>query len=433
MRTFKKILIGGAALVAVLAVAGLALTHQGEIATQASIPSADFTPQQIAKGKLLAAMGDCAVCHTAANGKTNAGGLAMPSPFGTIYTSNITPDMQTGIGSWTYEAFERAMRHGVDREGQYLYPAFPYTAFSRVTDEDMKDLYAFLMSEPAVSNEAPKTALNFPYNVRRGIAAWNWLNLKPGVVADDAQQAPEWKRGAYLVEGLGHCSACHTPRNGMAAEKTGEFHFAGGSAEGWDAPALTSKSASPLPWTKGDLVEYMKTGFSERHSVAAGPMAPVAHGLSQQSDADIDAIATYLMSYRDADAAPGDAKALIEEKTAKPRLALDTEGYRLYQGACIACHRADPSASTFGVRPQLALSTSLHSASPDNAIMAVLEGVQNPAHADLGTMPAFRHALSDAQIATLLNTMRMQYGVDGWKDLPAKVGQLRKQTAAQTH
>ena len=120
MRTFKKILIGGAALVAVLAVAGLALTHQGEIATQASIPSADFTPQQIAKGKLLAAMGDCAVCHTAANGKTNAGGLAMPSPFGTIYTSNITPDMQTGIGSWTYEAFERAMRDGVDREGQYL-------------------------------------------------------------------------------------------------------------------------------------------------------------------------------------------------------------------------------------------------------------------------------------------------------------------------
>jgi mono/diheme cytochrome c family protein len=294
----------------------------------------------------------------------------------------------------------------------------------------MKALYAFLMSEPAVENEAPKTALNFPYNVRRGIAAWNWLYLKPGVVKDDEKQAPEWNRGAYLVEGLGHCSACHTPRNGLAAEKTGEFHLTGGSAEGWDAPALTDKTASPLPWTKQDLVDYMKTGFSARHSVAAGPMAPVAHGLSQQSDADLDAIATYLMSYRKADAAPGDAKALIEEKTAKPKLALDAEGYRLYQGACMACHKADPSGSSFGVRPQLALSTSLHSASPDNAIMAVLEGVQHPAHADLGTMPAFRHALSDAQIATLLNTMRAQYGVDEWKDLPAKVGQLRKQTQA---
>ncbi|MDR2297651.1 MAG: cytochrome c [Comamonas sp.] len=430
MKAFKKIVLGGAALVVVLAAAGLALTHQGEIAPQASIPTAEFSPQQIAKGKLLAAMGDCAVCHTAANGKTNAGGLAMPSPFGTIYTSNITPDAKTGIGGWSFEAFERAMRHGVDREGQYLYPAFPYTAFSRVTDEDMKSLYAFLMSEPAVENEPPKTALNFPYNVRRGIAAWNWLYLKPGVVKDDEQQAPEWNRGAYLVEGLGHCSACHTPRNELAAEKTGEFHLTGGSAEGWDAPALTDKTASPLPWTKQDLVDYMKTGFSARHSVAAGPMAPVAHGLSQQSDTDIDAIATYLMSYRKADAAPGDAKALIAEKTAKPKLALDSEGYRLYQGACMACHKADPSGSTFGVRPQLALSTSLHSASPDNAIMAVLEGVQKPAHAELGTMPAFRHALSDAQIATLLNTMRAQYGVAEWSDLKSKVGKLRQQTAA---
>ncbi|WP_417284830.1 c-type cytochrome [Comamonas sp.] len=433
MNTFKKIVVGGAALVVLLAAAGLALTHQGEISAQTSIPTAEFSPQQIAKGKLLAAMGDCAVCHTAPNGKTNAGGLAMPSPFGTIYTSNITPDAQTGIGGWSYEAFERAMRHGVDREGNYLYPAFPYTAFSRVTDEDMQSLYAYLMSEPAVEYAPPKTELNFPYNVRRGIAAWNWLYLKPGVVKDDEKQPPEWNRGAYLVEGLGHCSACHTPRNGLAAEKTGEFHLTGGSAEGWDAPALTSQSPSPLPWTKADLITYMKTGFSERHGVAAGPMAPVAHGLSQQSDADLDAVATYLMSYRDANAAPGDARAMIKEKTATPKLALDAEGYRLYQGACMACHRADPSASTFGVRPQLALSTSLHATSPDNAIMAVLEGVQKPAHADLGTMPAFRHALSDAQIATLLNTMRAQYGMGEWSDLPNQVGKLRKQTAAQTH
>ena len=427
MKTFKKIVLGGAALVVVLAAAGLALTHQGEIAPQASIPTAEFSPQQIAKGKLLAAMGDCAVCHTAPNGKTNAGGLAMPSPFGTIYTSNITPDLQTGIGSWNYEAFERAMRHGVDREGQYLYPAFPYTAFSRVTDEDMKALYAFLMSEPAVENEAPKTTLNFPYNVRRGIAAWNWLYLKPGVVKDDEKQAPEWNRGAYLVEGLGHCSACHTPRNGLAAEKTGADHFAGGSAEGWDAPALTAKSASPLPWTKDDLVTYMKTGFSARHSVAAGPMAPVAHGLSQQSDADLDAIATYLMSYRKADAAPGDAKALIEEKTAKPKLALDAEGYRLYQGACMACHHDGDGPRLLGVNVPLALNSNLHSDRPDNLLQVIVHGIREPAARDIGFMPGFGHALSDAQITELAGYMRQRYapGRPAWRDVPEALARVR--------
>ena len=161
--------------------------------------------------------------------------------------------------------------------------------------------------------------------------------------------------------------------------------------------------------------------------------ASVMAATAAANTADINAIATYLMSYRDADAAPGDAQALIKEKTATAKLPLDSEGYRLYQGACMGCHRADPSASTFGVRPQLALSTSLHAASPDNAILAVLEGVQKPAHADLGTMPAFRHALSDAQIATLLNTMRAQYGVKAWKDLPGQVTKLRHETAAQAH
>ena len=432
MSTFKKIVVGGAALVVVAAAAGLALTHQGEIAPQASLPTADFTPQQITKGKLLAAMGDCAVCHTASNGKTNAGGLPMPSPFGTIYTSNITPDMQTGIGGWSYEAFERAMRHGVDREGQYLYPAFPYTAFSRVTDEDMKALYAYLMSEPAVENTPPQTALKFPYNVRRGIAAWNWLNLKPGVVKDDEQKPPEWNRGAYLVEGLGHCSACHTPRDSMAAEKTGEFHFAGGSAEGWDAPALTSATASPLPWTAEDLMQYFRTGFSERHGVAAGPMAPVAHGLAQQSDEDLKALTTYLMSFKDAKAEPGDAAALVSKAHEARNVPMDTQGLRLYEGACMSCHSSDVknqlTDTNFGSRPQLALNTNMHAASANNAVRALLEGIQSPAHADLGTMPSMRHALSDQQIAALLNAMRAQYGQPEWQNLQATVAQIRKET-----
>lgn len=219
MHTLKKITLGVVGLAAVAGAAFWLATGRSEIAPLQQIPVQEFSQQQIDQGRRLAHMGDCAVCHTAPGGQRNAGGLAMPSPFGTIYSTNITPDAETGIGRWSYEAFERAMRHGVDREGNYLYPAFPYTAFTRVTDEDMKALYAFLMTEPAVSNEAPKTALNFPFNVRRGLALWNALYLEPGEQPAPANQSGEWIRGAYLVEGLGHCAACHSPRNQFGAEK----------------------------------------------------------------------------------------------------------------------------------------------------------------------------------------------------------------------
>ncbi|KLO58062.1 cytochrome C [Delftia tsuruhatensis] len=435
MHTLKKITLGVVGLAAVAGAAFWLATGRSEISPLQQIPVQEFSQQQIDQGRRLAHMGDCAVCHTAPGGQRNAGGLAMPSPFGTIYSTNITPDAETGIGRWSYEAFERAMRHGVDREGNYLYPAFPYTAFTRVTDEDMKALYAFLMTEPAVSNEAPKTALNFPFNVRRGLALWNALYLEPGEQPAPANQSGEWIRGAYLVEGLGHCAACHSPRNQFGAEKKGADHLAGAFIDGWDAPALNDKAVAPLPWTREDLVRYMQTGFSERHGVAAGPMAPVIEGLSHQSAEDINAMATYLMSYRKpvADAAgTGDAEALVKEKTEVAKLPVDAQGYRLYQGACMACHRADPSGvlagSSFGVRPQLSLNTNLYSDSPTNAIHVVLNGITQPARPQLGTMPAFRHNLSDDQIATLLNTMRSQYGLQPWPGLSDKVKALREET-----
>ena len=228
MKTLGK-LIGWLLLLALVLVGvGLALTHQAAIAPQAAPAPASFAPLDVERGRRLAALGDCAVCHTAPGGKPNAGGLAIESPFGAIYATNITPDVQTGIGSWSFAAFERAMRHGVDREGRYLYPAFPYTAFTHTTGEDLKALYAYLMSQPAVANDVPKTALKFPYNVRPGIAAWNWLYLRPGDLETQANQSPEWHRGRYLAEGLGHCSACHTPRNQLGAEQGGEGKHAGG-------------------------------------------------------------------------------------------------------------------------------------------------------------------------------------------------------------
>ena len=432
MKTIKKIILGGVGLVAVAGAAFLAVSHHGEIAPQQSIAVQDFSAQQIANGKTLVAMGDCAVCHTAKNGAENAGGFPMPSPFGTIYSTNITPDAETGIGRWSYEAFERAMRHGVDREGKHLYPAFPYTAFTRVSDADMHDIYAYLMTQPAVKSHNPQTALGFPFNIRRGIAVWNWMNLTPGPVADVATQTPEWNRGAYIAEGLGHCSACHSPRDAFAGEKKGIFHLAGGSAEGWDAPALTSATAAPVPWTSEDLLQYFRTGASQRHGVAAGPMAPVAHGLAQLPEKDLQALTTYIMSYKDSKAQPVDAQALVQKAETAQAVPADAQGLRLYQGACMSCHSSDPQGqlaeSTFGSRPQLALNTNMHAQSPNNAVRAVLEGIQAPAHADLGTMPSFRYALSDAQIAVLLNTMRAQYGLPEWTDLKQTVAKVRAET-----
>ena len=430
MRSLKKLVLILLALAVIVIGGFFALTHQAAMEPAAQPAAGSFSQQQIDKGKLLAAMGDCAVCHTAPGGTKNTGGLPIASPFGTIYTTNITPDAETGIGNWSYEAFERAMRHGVNRDGQYLYPAFPYTAFTRVTDDDMKALYAFLMTQPAVKHQPPKTSLNFPFNIRPGIAAWNWVYLKKGPLPDDNSKPPEWNRGAYIAEGLGHCSACHSPRDQFAGEKGGAEKFAGNTLDGWTVPALTSKTSAPMAWTADDLYAYFKHGFSPRHGSAAGPMAPVVHGMSQQSDADIKALASYIMSFKDPNAKVVDAEAYVAAKLKEPKFAIDHEGYRLFEGACASCHSAvgDIKNSMFGVRPQLALNTNLYADSPNNSVLVMLNGIQTAATPTTGTMPAFRYNLSDAQIATLLNTMREQYGLQPWSDLPATVGKLRKET-----
>ncbi|CAI0709073.1 Gluconate 2-dehydrogenase cytochrome c subunit precursor [Serratia entomophila] len=430
MSKIKKI-AGWAALTAIAAaVAGGIASWRPEIAPRDVGEHQVFSQQQIERGKMLADLGDCSVCHTRPGGERNTGGLAMEIPFGTIYTTNITPDMETGIGKWSYAAFERAMRHGVDREGNYLYPAFPYTAFTRTRDEDLQALYAYLMSQPAVKYQPPATALSFPFNIRQGIVAWNWLYLTPGAMQNDAGQSAEWNRGAYLAEGLGHCSACHSPRNLLFGEKTGADHLAGGVAEEWTAPSLTGSSAAPLGWTQQDLVSFMRTGYSANHGVAAGPMAPVVEeGLSRLPEPDLQAIATYLRSYHSAPHKPGEAQRLNAqaERQLEP---LASQGARLFSGACMACHAQEKGAQMAGVRPALALNTNLYSATPDNAIRVILDGIQHPAKAELGYMPAFRHNLSDEQIAALLDYLRQNYaGQAPWPDLQQRIGQLRAATA----
>jgi nicotinate dehydrogenase subunit B len=388
-----------------------------------------FSAATIARGQQLAALGDCAVCHTSANGILNAGGKPLPTPFGTIYSTNITPDVDTGIGAWSYAAFERAMREGIHRDGRHLFPAFPYTHFARTTDADMQALYAYLMAQPAVRAETPSNALAFPFNQRPLMAGWNALFHKRGAFQPDPAKSEIWNRGAYLVEGLGHCSACHSPRNALGAEVAGA-HLAGGFADSWEAPALTSLSRAPIPWSEDELYAYLRTGESRLHGVAAGPMAPVVKELAALPDSDIRAMAVYLASYNETSmdrAAQQALAARLEVSTGTRASAAAGIGARLYQGACAVCHEVG-GAPLFGSRPSLALNSNLHSGVPDNLIQVILHGIAKPAATDLGYMPAFKDSLTDGQVAELATYLRRQFAPDqpAWTGVEAAVGRIRQ-------
>src|SRR6202795_5196176 len=268
------VLGGIAALCAAVVGVGVAALPWRSIAPIARPDASVFSAATIARGQQLAALGDCAVCHTSANGVLNAGGRAIETPFGTITSTNITPDTEIGIGAWSYPAFERAMREGIHRDGRQLYPVFPYTHFARATDADLQALYAYLMAQAPVRTDNPKNALAFPFNLRPLLAGWNALFHQASVFQADATKSESWNRGAYLVEGLGHCSACHSPRNALGAERQTAY-LAGGFAEGWEAPALTSLSRAPIPWSEDELYAYLRSGESRFHGVAAGPRRPV--------------------------------------------------------------------------------------------------------------------------------------------------------------
>jgi len=300
----------------------------------------------IERGRQLAALGDCAVCHTDANGIVNAGGRAIETPFGTIYSTNITPDVETGLGGWSYPAFERAMREGIHRDGRQLYPAFPYTHFAITTDADLQALYAYLMSQAPVRADNRAAALAFPFNWRPLMAGWNALFHRPDAFAADATKSATWNRGAYLVEGLGHCSACHSPRNALGAEQANAY-LAGGFAEGWEAPPLTSLSHAPVPWSEDELFTYLRSGESRFHGVAAGPMAPVVKELAALPDEDIRAMAVYLASFNGAAIGKQDHDMLaarLESLTATRAVSASPVGARLIKAPA-------PFAMRSAVRP----------------------------------------------------------------------------------
>jgi nicotinate dehydrogenase subunit B len=422
----KRALLAGIAAVGAAAIGICAAVLPWRAIAPIARPDASvYSAATIARGRQLAALGDCAVCHTSIGGATNAGGRRIETPFGIIFSTNITPDEATGIGSWSYPAFERAMRDGIHRDGRQLYPAFPYTHFAKASDADLQALYAHLMAQPPVRAETPNNALRFPFNLRPLMAGWNALFHQAETFRPDPGKSDIWNRGGYLVEGFGHCSACHSPRNALGAEQQGKY-LAGGFSEGWEAPALTSLSQAPVSWSEDELYAYLRTGESRFHGVAAGPMAPVVKELAALGDDDIRAMAVYLASFNEASLPSQEALAARLESATRVTYAPGADA-RLYQGACAVCHEVG-GLPLFGSRPSLALNSNLHSTQPDNLIQVILHGIRQPANSDLGYMPAFRDSMNDAQIAELVSFLRRQFAPDkpAWTDVPSAVSRIRQ-------
>jgi nicotinate dehydrogenase subunit B len=423
----RGIFAGVAALCAAVIGIGAAVLPWRTIAPIARPDASVYAAATIARGQRLAALGACAECHTNANGIANAGGRPLETPFGIIISTNITPDEATGIGAWSYPAFERAMREGIHRDGRHLYPAFPYPHFAKASDADLQALYAYLMAQAPVRADVPKNELRFPFNLRPLMAGWNALFHQARTFQADPKKSEAWNRGAYLVEGLGHCGACHSPRNALGAVQQNRY-LAGGFAEGWEAPALTSLSQAPVPWSEEELFVYLRTGESRLHGVAAGPMGPVVKELTALPDDDIRAMAAYLASFNEGalDRSAQQARAAQLEMTTKVTYA-PSAGARLYQGACAVCHEVG-GLPLFGSRPSLALNSNLHSAQPDNLIQVILHGIAKPASSDLGYMPAFEGSMSDAQIAALVSFLRKQFAPDkpAWTDVSSTVNRIRE-------
>ena len=360
--------------------------------------------EEIARGRYLAIVGDCAGCHNARGGAPYAGGLPIETPFGTLVSPNITSDRETGIGAWTDDEFVRAMQDGIGRGGEHLYPAMPYTYYTKATREDVLAIRAYLETVDAVHNEVKTNQLPFPFDIRASMAGWNELYFKRGAFVSVAGKSDEWNRGAYLVGGLGHCGLCHTPKNAMGGDDTARA-LHGSALQGWYAPNLTGDSRTGLGrWSAEEVVAYLGTGHNNV-SAATGPMSDViVHSTSQMTEGDLRAIAVYL---KDQAAPSGEPP--------KPVLGEDRmmrAGEAVYLDNCAACHT---SAGT-GIPqlfPALKNSPSVQSADPVSLIRVVLRGAQSVATDAAPTgpaMPALGWKLSDDEVAAVVTYIRNSWG-----------------------
>jgi mono/diheme cytochrome c family protein len=410
-------------IILVLAIAAFFALQPGMLPTSKS--AAAVTTQIINKGEYLARVGDCIACHTAPAGKEFAGGRAMPTPFGNLYVPNITPDDETGIGRWTADEFYRMMHTGISRDGSLMYPAMPFASYTKVTREDSDAIYAYIMSVPPVRLKNRPHELRFPYNNRELLVGWRALYFKQGEFVPDPKQSAQWNRGAYLVEGLGHCSMCHTAINILGGTNEAKA-FEGGMIpnQNWYAPSLTSNREAGLGnWSLKDIADLLQVGVSHRGTVY-GPMAEVVYNSLQYiSDEDITAMAVYLKALPQRDSGPP-----LESTARLVQPSVMELGRKIYEQQCAMCHGEEGKGYP-PVYPPLANNQSITMTVPVNPIRMVLNGGYPP-----GTkknprphgMPPFAHILNDAEVAAVVTYIRVAWGNTGTPVQTAQVNEMRK-------
>lgn len=387
----------------------LALATASSAAPRAAGSAGDETgsgQQQLERGRYLAAAGNCVSCHTRPGGPSFAGGVSFSTPIGVIYSSNITPDADRGIGHWTAADLNRAMHEGVSRDGHRLFPAFPYPSFTRVSDADVDAIFAYLRSIAPVRYQPPANSLLF--RLRWGMRVWNWLFFRPGRFQPDFKQSPEWNRGAYLVTGLGHCGACHTPRNLFLAEKASEAYTGGsfrapvsaGRVRRWSAVNLTPSPAGLAAWSLDELSHYLKHGFAATRAGTFGPMNEVIlPSLINLSDDDVRAMAVYLKSLP-----PRQASSL---GAPEPQV---QAGARIYADACADCHGSAGEGDEDSA-PPLRGSAVVQNPDAASVINLVLYGPELLKEVPFGDwMRPYRDVLNDAQTAAVINFIRGSWG-----------------------
>lgn len=375
--------------------------------------------EQIRRGRELVIAGDCLSCHTRPGGAPLAGGLGMRTPFGVIYTPNLTSDRETGIGGWTPDQFFRALHEGRDDQGQFLYPAFPYVFFTSVTRGDSDAMLAYLRTVPAVRYEPPANRLPFPINIRQVMWGWNLLFFRPHAFQPDPTKSAEWNRGAYLVNGLGHCEQCHTPTNLLGAN-VARKRFRGGSLENTVAPDLTGNTRVGLgSWSAAEVAEYLKTGRNAR-AQASGPMSEViSYSTSLMGDADIQAIVTYLKSEPASPATP----------VGKPDADAMRRGAAIFSDECSACHLEEGRGQPRYFPPLGRNNSLVQQTNPDGVINLVLAGARTAptlTRPSPISMPSFAWKLTDAEVADVATYVRNSWGNQAGPVAADRVGGLRR-------
>ena len=376
----------------------------------------------VSRGHYLAILGDCAGCHTREHGPAYAGGLPFQAQFGTVYSTNITPDRKTGIGSWTADQFYRALHEGIAADGHHLYPAFPYVYFSRISRQESDDLFAFLKTQKPVNQPPTPNRLMFPFNIRAGLIFWDWLYLPKTAPKINPARSTAWKRGEYIVNGLGHCGGCHTPKDILFGDITSKL-LTGGVVDNWYAADLTGNPHLGLgKWRQDDVARFLATGRNQYATAAGNMQEKVTLSTSHMTEEDRVAIATYLKSL------PADQP----QTPAEPRPDQMAEGQAIFVARCQGCHQPpgqpdQPSAGPLPDYPKLAGDTLILGRDPATVVRIILQGAESPVTPNEKTtysMPAFA-TLSDGEIAAVATYIRNSWGNRAGPVTPRVVTDMR--------